>query len=730
MDFIGAGQTAGMEALGAGMQSMLTTDLSQVATLTVVERARLKDLQGELKLGKSGAVDPATAARVGKLAGATHIATGSFTVIANKLRLDLRMVEVASGRVVLATSADGDLDAFFEVEKTLVNRLIGSLSITPSAKERGAIARIHTTNLEAFRQFSQGLRLFDQQKFDEALAALRSAAQKDEDFKLARLTLAEYERLAADLRSRAQGLETERALTEAETRMKALGASDRVMSRLFALAADKHDRERRAMALYLLYRAYDGRGLAGNLTDRFARARTADALAARYYTEAKPLYPAFPPMTTEIMNDPPRVPRSIETFDEDFARALHRLKTWDLPVDKGAPRVVAEYRKQLDSYRLAATTTHLEDFAQRLHLDRRGEADLRDHLYELALTLGPDAQWKETEIRERAEARRKILDVDASTALYATLSKSVRDPGNLRQLAQEIDKNAAIGRALVRGAPGAPLREYLMMSWEHGRYPSYDERAKEFFGAELSTREAVDLTAVRRLPGNGYTLLGELPMWPVGEDVFWSGARTDPRRTKELRYFSDHASYGVEPGGIVVLEGVPRRDLQARFDVDFTVPPDFWPRYPNRRDGTPRTFPSPGRPRVALLFAARDVDTPDENDMTSSGKVPQPMHGRALVLGPDRAQLVDLVVPRHARFGRREAPTIAPREEHGLTVDGGEPVAVTVRVSGTRLTVTVNGKAAQFTLPDAQEGFWGLWFQGIGYAAIRNVKLDAGGGRD
>jgi hypothetical protein len=399
-------------------------------------------------------------------------------------------------------------------------------------------------------------------------------------------------------------------------------------------------------------------------------------------------------------------------------------------MDKGATRVAAEYRKQLDSYRLIATTTHLEDFAQRLLLDRRGEAELRDHLYDLALTLGPDAEWKETEIRQRAEARRKILDVDASTALYATLSKSVRDPDRLRQLAQEIDKNAEIGRALVRAAPGAPLREYLMMSWEHDRYPSYGERTKEFFGAALSTHEAVDLTELRRLYGNGYTLLGELPVWPMAEDVFWSGARTDPRRTKELRYFADHASYGVEPGGIVVLEGVPRRDLQARFDVDFTVPPDFWPHYPDRRSGTPRTFPSPGRPRVALLFAARDVDTPDEGDMTSAGKVPQPMHGRALVLGPDRAQLVDLVVPRHPRFVRPEAPTIAPREEHGLTVDAGQPVAVTVRVSGTRLTATVNGKAAQFTLPNAQEGFWGLWFQGVGYAAIRNVKLDAGGAGD
>jgi TolB-like protein len=207
LEFRSAGAAKELESLGAGLQSMLTTDLSQVVGVTLVERARLHDVQGELKLGRTAAVDPATAARAGKLAGASHIVVGTFTVVGKKLRLDSRLVEVSSGKVALATSVDGDEDAFFELEKTLVNRLLASIGVTLSPKERGAVARIHTTDFEAFRRFSAGVQLFDDARYEEALAQLRAAAQKDEDFKLARVTLEEYERLAASLRTQAKDVD-------------------------------------------------------------------------------------------------------------------------------------------------------------------------------------------------------------------------------------------------------------------------------------------------------------------------------------------------------------------------------------------------------------------------------------------------------------------------------------------------------------------------------------------
>ncbi|HXU61458.1 MAG TPA: CsgG/HfaB family protein, partial [Polyangia bacterium] len=114
-------------ALGAGLQSMLTTDLAASSHITVVERARLADLRKEMKLGHSAAADPATAVKLGRLAGATHLVTGSFTISGKQMRLDARVIDVATGRVALATDATGERDAFFELEKKIAGAVVGQL---------------------------------------------------------------------------------------------------------------------------------------------------------------------------------------------------------------------------------------------------------------------------------------------------------------------------------------------------------------------------------------------------------------------------------------------------------------------------------------------------------------------------------------------------------------------------------------------------------------------------
>jgi TolB-like protein len=183
MEFTNAAPQGELASLGKGLQSMVTTDLAQVPSLQLVERARLSDLVGELKLGKSGLVDAGTASRVGKLAGATHLLAGSFTVVGARMRLDGRLFRVDSGATLLAESIEGEKDAFFELEKSLVAKIVDKLGVKLLPKERAALARPHTTDFGAFQSFSDGVALFDEKKYDEAVAALRAAAGRDADFR-------------------------------------------------------------------------------------------------------------------------------------------------------------------------------------------------------------------------------------------------------------------------------------------------------------------------------------------------------------------------------------------------------------------------------------------------------------------------------------------------------------------------------------------------------------------
>src|SRR6185295_1049810 len=172
-----------------------------------------------------------------------------------------------------------------------VGKLIDAVGVKMTVKERGAVAKIHTTDFEAFRQFGAGVQLFDQQKYDEALVALRGALKKDDDFKLARTTLAEYERIAAELRARATDIEMGEQEKERVVRQGRQAERKKVLDKLFEIASASGEgaRFRRAAALYMLACTFKGFGSGSDMfgyEDRFANHRTADALAQRYYPDA------------------------------------------------------------------------------------------------------------------------------------------------------------------------------------------------------------------------------------------------------------------------------------------------------------------------------------------------------------------------------------------------------------------------------------------------------------
>jgi TolB-like protein len=65
LEFDNASKERELDALGKGLQSMFTTDLATLQTLQVVERARLRDVQAELKLARGKGFDKTSAAKLG-----------------------------------------------------------------------------------------------------------------------------------------------------------------------------------------------------------------------------------------------------------------------------------------------------------------------------------------------------------------------------------------------------------------------------------------------------------------------------------------------------------------------------------------------------------------------------------------------------------------------------------------------------------------------------------------
>jgi TolB-like protein len=188
--------------LGRGLADMLITDLSNLAGAQIVERARLNLLLQELELSKSPFIDPATAAKMGRGLGAHYIVTGSFVSIEPRMRIDARIVEVASGKVVHSADVQGPISEFFLLEKELALTLAKGIGITLTAKENAKLGRVATDSFEAFSAWSEGLEAIDGGEIELARRALDKALENDGDFGPAVKMLGKLKTTTEDLSSR------------------------------------------------------------------------------------------------------------------------------------------------------------------------------------------------------------------------------------------------------------------------------------------------------------------------------------------------------------------------------------------------------------------------------------------------------------------------------------------------------------------------------------------------
>jgi curli biogenesis system outer membrane secretion channel CsgG len=110
--------------IGDTATDILITELVKSGKFIVVERDKMSKILDEQKLGQTGAIDPATAAQVGKILGLNAIVTGSvsqfgvksegkdFLISQSKQQIvectvDIRVVDTETGQVLLADSGKG-----------------------------------------------------------------------------------------------------------------------------------------------------------------------------------------------------------------------------------------------------------------------------------------------------------------------------------------------------------------------------------------------------------------------------------------------------------------------------------------------------------------------------------------------------------------------------------------------------------------------------------------------
>ncbi len=108
--------------------------------------------------------------------------------LAQTFSLEGAVIDSRTGSSLGVVTERGDLNALFRAQKAMTFGILRSAGISLeqlSPEVRARIERFQTTNVEAFRAFSQGLELKDQGKFAEAREFFKRAADLDPNFALA-----------------------------------------------------------------------------------------------------------------------------------------------------------------------------------------------------------------------------------------------------------------------------------------------------------------------------------------------------------------------------------------------------------------------------------------------------------------------------------------------------------------------------------------------------------------
>jgi TolB-like protein len=187
---------AELNPLQKGLAFMLITDLSTVRDLHVVERVKMQALMEEMGLGQSGLVESDKTPQTGRLLGAKWIVGGDILSLAQvPLYIHSSLLDVPDAHVLGQPTAEGILDNFFEIEKTLLFNIIDLLKVELTQEERIRLERPLSLNTKALLDLFKAIDASDQGNYEQAEQHYKNAIKKDAQLSTAEAGLRELQSL-------------------------------------------------------------------------------------------------------------------------------------------------------------------------------------------------------------------------------------------------------------------------------------------------------------------------------------------------------------------------------------------------------------------------------------------------------------------------------------------------------------------------------------------------------
>ena len=102
------------------------TAFGKSEAFNIIERQQLEKVLNEFELSQSGIIDTSTSKEIGKLTGVEAIVTGTVSQMGDNQRVDARVIDISTGRVIIAERVDraNNTQRVKLLARRIINRMI------------------------------------------------------------------------------------------------------------------------------------------------------------------------------------------------------------------------------------------------------------------------------------------------------------------------------------------------------------------------------------------------------------------------------------------------------------------------------------------------------------------------------------------------------------------------------------------------------------------------------
>ncbi len=159
--------------LSKGIADMLITDLSSSTKIIVIEREQLDKVLNEQKLSMTGLTSQKDAVAVGKLLNAKYLVTGSFIGSNNALRVNIKIINIETGKIIGARVM-GSVQNIFTLQNNIAKKIFTKMGLSVPKKFTK-----ETKSVKAVKLYYKGLVNLDAGKVNTAMQQFNKAVAID-----------------------------------------------------------------------------------------------------------------------------------------------------------------------------------------------------------------------------------------------------------------------------------------------------------------------------------------------------------------------------------------------------------------------------------------------------------------------------------------------------------------------------------------------------------------------